>query len=305
MPRCLVSFGANIGDPAETIRAALVSLKSRLSVDGDCQVELSRFFKTPPVGGPSGQPPFVNAVAAIESQHSVWEHWAAVRAVESEFGRERNLRWEARKLDLDILLYDNMRIWTPQFKVPHPRMCMRRFILEPACDVAADWLDPVSGMTIRSLTSRLRGQPGCIHLYHHRSVPGVRIATSVAEVSGAKVTSASGAEAGPLRGAARELRLQQADSDEVSGLLATDANITNGLVVYLPQPVGEKLGAWEDIHRDAAVALQMQAADEQVLDRWLGPRYLLASDDESWAIHEINAAFEAMDCPIEPIAVDA
>ncbi|MFN3193034.1 MAG: 2-amino-4-hydroxy-6-hydroxymethyldihydropteridine diphosphokinase [Aureliella sp.] len=304
MPRCLVSFGANIGNPAETIRAASTSLKTRLSgQNAEIEFQLSRFFKTPPVGGPTGQPPFVNAVAAIESKHSVWEHWAAVRAVEAEFGRERNLRWEARKLDLDILLYEDARIWTPQFKVPHPRMCMRRFILEPACDVAANWVDPVSLLSLSELAGHLRRQPVSITLLYGDSVPGMKIASSVAEISGAKICLDS--DLGSVgRTAVRELRLRKVGCTDLVEMAHHDIATCEGIVVYLPPSVGERLGAWEDIHRDAAVAMNLLSAGDENAKSWRGPRYLLASDDEPWAIHELNAAYEAMDCPVEPIADD-
>jgi 2-amino-4-hydroxy-6-hydroxymethyldihydropteridine diphosphokinase len=168
MARCLVSLGANLGDAQATVRAASDLLRSLLA-DGD-RLEMSRLFRTPPVGGPSGQPPFINAVAAINTSLTPWEVWSRIRQVEHHMGRQRIRRWEARKIDLDILLYEDLRIWTRQLKIPHPRMCMRRFILLPALDVAADWIDPVTQWSVEQLAGQLSIGRGSLVLVADREM---------------------------------------------------------------------------------------------------------------------------------------
>ncbi len=354
MARCLVSFGANIGDARATIQQAAARLQERLcgnapDSDGPSRhdaggsFQLSRCYRTPPVGGPAGQPPFINAVAAVTTDVSVWDVWHCIRQIEKEFGRERNLRWEARRIDLDILLYDDARIWTPHLKIPHPRMCMRRFILLPAVDVAGDWLDPVSGWTIAQLADNLRtGASNFVLLAESESRPESLLAEvarrtgaewrtqthqNTQHVSGASDHKGGGrwvsAIVGPLQPASGE---SAECADWISGVRSGE--FETKLVIALAPRIPAADVAWEDYHRAlaelfgvrgsgdlAAVEPSSPSEIDKRLDwcssrstgprnlgpRNLGPRYLLASDDSDWAVQELVAALEAMDCPIEPI----
>ncbi len=86
MTCCLISFGANLGVPAVTISQAVELLRQHLASNLK-SLSLSRLFKTPAVGGPSGQPPFINAVAALEVENlSAWDLWHAVRQVRIRWG---------------------------------------------------------------------------------------------------------------------------------------------------------------------------------------------------------------------------
>lgn len=293
MANCLVSFGANLGHAAATIRAAYATLQQQLSATSS---ELSRLFKTPPVGGPSGQPPFVNAVAAFNTLASPWEVWKIIRGIEHDFGRERNVRWEARKLDVDILLYADQKIWTPQLKIPHPRMCMRRFILAPAVDCAADYVDPVSGLTIAQLHQRVRSQPGSLCVYTRRPQDDLVLLEEAARVTGAQI---SVQEQSALSGTNRSVHLH----DLNKGLGAAVQNLA---VFVEHQPMREG-AAWEDLYRPLAAQLGLcdsSAPANQRTANWnlSGPRYLLVSEDRQWITHELIAALEAMDCPVEPLS---
>ncbi|MCR9294799.1 MAG: 2-amino-4-hydroxy-6-hydroxymethyldihydropteridine diphosphokinase [bacterium] len=301
MANCLVSFGANIGNPALTVAEACDAFREVL--DKPDTLRRSRLFKTPPVGGPVGQPPFVNAVAAFETSLSEWQIWELVRKIEHQFGRQRNIRWEARKLDLDILLYDAHRVWTPHLKIPHPRMCMRRFILQPACDVAAEWLEPVSRQSLAQLAARLQARPASICLVAKFDIGAQRIAGEVARLARAdwNPLPAPQGEACPAP-ANRWLQLQL-QSHEPCGEAAFAAarEIEAGLIVYLASPVTDSNVAWEDQHRVLASRLNLR--DDPQYPAWnvSGPRYLLESDDPDWATHELVAALDAMDCPVEAI----
>ncbi len=301
MAHCLISFGANIGNALTTILLAAHQLQDRLcNVAEDFQ--LSRCFRTPPVGGPSGQPPFINAVAAITTNCSAWEVWHAIRHVECELGRERNQRWEARRIDLDILLYDEQKIWTPQLKIPHPRMCMRRFILLPALDVAPRWKDPVSGWTIEQLAENVRQGAGNFVLLAAPESHAKNMLVEVARRTGATWRSNSPQDhvecsAGrwlsliecPLENANCELQYPSSD-------LLTQSKL---LLVLAPATVVD--AAWEDVHLPLAQRLNLSPSEllPLVPD---GPRYLLATDDDDWAIQEMIAAVEAMDCPVESLS---
>jgi hypothetical protein len=75
--------------------------------------------------------------------------------IESALGRERHDRWADRTLDLDLLLYSDEIIDTPALTVPHPRMSFRRFVLEPAAEIAGSMIHPTSGWTLDQLLSHL------------------------------------------------------------------------------------------------------------------------------------------------------
>lgn len=311
MARCLISLGANIGNAAETIRQAADELKRQLG-DKTVDFRLSRLFKTPPVGGPSGQPPFVNAVAAFETQWDPWQVWALIRKVESAFGRSRNQRWEARKLDLDILLFGPQRIWTPQLKVPHPRMCMRRFILVPAVDVARNWIDPVSGWTIDRLAAGLRTQPASVVLLASNPSSAIPILSEAARLavadwrvpgSNAETQSCEPNSArNPIESSnVRWVSLGQYHFAGDAAMHVTQPSVRAQLRVWLAPCVTAEGGAWEDYHFSLAESIGL--VDGAVSPTSLeGPRYLLASDDRQWAVHELVAALEAMDCPVEPLS---
>lgn len=291
MARCLVSFGANLGDASGTIRAAVALLREKLGGSHAC-LKLSRFFRTPPIGGPTGQPPFVNAVAAVSTERNVWEMWNAVREVEFQLGRTRNQRWEARPIDIDILIYDDQRIWTPQFKVPHPRMCMRRFILAPAVDVAAEWADPVTGQTILELYENVRSGPSSLTLVAGQQDVATNLLQQAARQALARWRTHEG-----LSSQLSDLRWVEVSNSLEENARAGDA--ASKLVVVLADPMKVEGVLWEDFCRALAIDLNLVGGSYGESVR--GPRYLLPSDDPAWAVHELVAALDAMDCPVEPL----
>jgi 2-amino-4-hydroxy-6-hydroxymethyldihydropteridine diphosphokinase len=312
MSQCLISFGANLGQPADTIEQAAVQVQQRLT-PGLRDFRMSRLFRTPAVGGPSGQPPFINAVAALEIDgRSAWDVWQAVRDTEHALGRVRMERWEARRIDLDVLTFDDQRIWTQHFKLPHPRMVMRRFILEPALDVAPQWREPVSGWSIDELARALRSGPASIAL----------ISGNAAQAQGLLERAAAQAQCAWITPRLNAGHATQAQQDAPAappqagrwlGLVpvhalreARDLSIEPApkLVFVLAEPATKPGAAWEDFHRPLANWLGLSIAGNHARhSHWplAGPRYLLATDDLAWAEHEVIAALEAMDCPVEAI----
>lgn len=108
----------------------------------------SALYRTAPVGGPPGQPDYLNAVMAFDPSPR-WRDperlLAELHAIEHAFGRERRVRWEARVLDLDLLALGRRVADGPGLTLPHPRLLDRPFVLVPLLDVAPDWCDPRSG----------------------------------------------------------------------------------------------------------------------------------------------------------------
>lgn len=79
-----------------------------------------------------------------------------LQRIEAEFGRRRRgQRWGARVLDLDIVLWDGGCFSTPHLTIPHPRFRLRKFVLGPARRIAGPWRDPLTGLTVHQLFSRL------------------------------------------------------------------------------------------------------------------------------------------------------
>jgi 2-amino-4-hydroxy-6-hydroxymethyldihydropteridine diphosphokinase len=126
---------------------------------GSDPIVASHIYRTPPVGGPTGQGEFLNAIVSLKTEADPFAVWRVLRTIEERLGRRRQHRWEARAIDLDLILHGDQRVWTPHFKIPHPRMAMRRFVLAPAAEIAPDLIDPVTGWTITKLLQQVEASP--------------------------------------------------------------------------------------------------------------------------------------------------
>ena len=150
----LVALGSNLpsewGAPDETLLRAverLDAISERLTVRA-----VSSIWRTLPVGesvGPSGQPIFANAVAAVETTLGPFELLETLQEIEREARRVRRFFWGPRTLDLDLILFDGEILTSPTLTVPHPRTVWRDFVLGPACEIAPDWRLPTTGLTLR------------------------------------------------------------------------------------------------------------------------------------------------------------
>jgi 2-amino-4-hydroxy-6-hydroxymethyldihydropteridine diphosphokinase len=138
----LIALGSNLpssaGSPPETVTAALAALSS----NGLVPVKVSRLYETEAWPDPS-DPPFINAVAQLETRLPPPALLACLQAVEQFFGRKRGERNAPRTLDIDILDYDG-RIEAGPPTLPHPRLESRAFVLVPLAEIAPDWRHPIS-----------------------------------------------------------------------------------------------------------------------------------------------------------------
>lgn len=163
----IVALGANLPgptgqSPAETLEQALSALLEK----GCRLIAQSEWFETEPVPV-SDQPWFVNGVAIIETEHDAKTLLEFCFDIEHEFGRERNIRWEARVLDIDIVSFNNEvtpspDIWglesnkeNEHLVLPHPRMHQRSFVLAPLVAIAPEWQHPVLGETAKDLLGKI------------------------------------------------------------------------------------------------------------------------------------------------------
>jgi 2-amino-4-hydroxy-6-hydroxymethyldihydropteridine diphosphokinase len=148
----LIGLGSNLGDRPANLNGAISALGH---VPGIAVLKVSPFHETEPVGGPPGQGMFLNAVALLETDLEPLSLLHVLQEIETRFGRERTVRWGERTLDLDLLLFDNRIIDTPELCLPHPRMRTRRFVLEPLVEVAPGAVDPVTGRPFSAILADL------------------------------------------------------------------------------------------------------------------------------------------------------
>lgn len=130
-----VGLGANVGDPAQQVRAA-VAVLARLP--GTRVQACSSLYRSAPVGV-TAQPDFVNAVCALQTELPAHELLHALLDVERAHGRVRGAeRGAPRPLDLDLLLYGAVRCADAELTLPHPRMHARAFVLAPLAEIAPE-----------------------------------------------------------------------------------------------------------------------------------------------------------------------
>jgi 2-amino-4-hydroxy-6-hydroxymethyldihydropteridine diphosphokinase len=115
----------------------------------------SAWHETAPIGGPAGQENFLNGALVLQTALGPQELLAFLQQIEGQLGRQRTVRWGPRTIDLDLLLYDDLVLNTPSLVLPHPRLAVRRFVLEPAAEVAGKMLHPTIGWTVARLLAHL------------------------------------------------------------------------------------------------------------------------------------------------------
>lgn len=151
MSRVFIGIGSNQGDRLMLISRAV----KLLSAVGGVQVtRLATIIETEPVGGPP-QPPFLNTVVEAETARAPQELLAILKDIERRLGRTPSpVRWAARPIDLDLLLYDERVITEPGLTVPHPRLHERGFVLEPLAQLSPELIHPVLKEPIAALRDR-------------------------------------------------------------------------------------------------------------------------------------------------------
>jgi 2-amino-4-hydroxy-6-hydroxymethyldihydropteridine diphosphokinase len=137
-----VALGSNLDDPPRQIAAAFERLAA---LEGCRLVARSRLYRTAPLG-PQDQPEFVNAAAGLLTVLGPRELLGALKRIEAELGRAQPIvRWGPRRIDLDLLLLDDVRMAEPDLAIPHPGLTRRNFVLYPLQDIAPELLVPGEG----------------------------------------------------------------------------------------------------------------------------------------------------------------
>ncbi len=164
-----IALGANLGDPLATLLAVRPRLAALLSSAAGKptppRLRWSPLFRTAPVGGPPGQPDYLNGALLVDPAPPL-DPAALLEellALEVRFGRERRLRWGARTLDLDLLWCGAQRRTTPALTLPHPRLLERTFVLAPLAAIDPHLVPPGAdgpvGLRLAVLLARAGEEP--------------------------------------------------------------------------------------------------------------------------------------------------
>jgi 2-amino-4-hydroxy-6-hydroxymethyldihydropteridine diphosphokinase len=165
-----LSLGTNLGHRENNLKQALQELPPEVEV-----VAISRLYETAPAYVVD-QPSFLNMVVEGQTTLTPTDLLAYLKQIEDEIGREKAVRYGPRKIDLDIIFYDDL-VWnTPDLQIPHPGMAERGFVLCPLADIAAGFVHPILKKTVAELAANLTTDDGILrvttsftHAQLHRS----------------------------------------------------------------------------------------------------------------------------------------
>ena len=339
--QCLISFGSNLGDRHALVADAAKAV-ARLPAVADLRA--SRLFETPPIGGPTGQEPFLNAVAAFNTEASAREILDCLQTIEMDLGRQRRQRWGARAIDLDVVLHGELVGGGTGLIVPHPRYTARQFVLRPACDVAAHYRDPRFGWTLERLANHIdQGTPSLALVGGDQAIREelcVRLATQFgittfaarpfpermkvvgnapARVSQDRPTSSKVASLGRVvesatsTGKKADPQVQNPESGQAgSEICSVKAESGPWVSAFLP-PLPHLASAETNSVSVPRLVVRLQSKTEKARwpaphqmwpAGWRWPEYRLEIDDFDWAVSELVSALSSMRCPVEPVTVD-
>ena len=143
-----VALGANLGEPKSTFHTAtLMLIRPSIRV-----LRRARLYSSKPVG-PQDQPNFVNSMLELETTDEPSDLLAILKKTEAQLGRTKSRRWGPRIIDLDIILYGERQLETPELTIPHREMTRRRFVLAPLADLCPNRVVPGTGQSVAELLS--------------------------------------------------------------------------------------------------------------------------------------------------------
>ena len=148
-----IALGSNLENPLQQVTAATTAIAGLGNI-----VRLSAWYRSRAVGPAElpeySQPDYINGVLALTTALSPEELLDALQSIEQAQGRIRTIRWGARTLDLDILLFNQATLQTPRLSIPHPHMTLRNFVVVPLHEIAPDLILP-DGRTIADILATL------------------------------------------------------------------------------------------------------------------------------------------------------
>ena len=325
--QCLISFGSNLGDRHEVIAEAARRIdQSSVPLQGT-ELRTSRLFETPPIGGPGGQDPFLNAVAAFDTHASAREVLSLLQTLELELGRQRHQRWAARSIDLDVVLHGELVGGGTGLIVPHPRYTARQFVLKPACDVAAHYRDPRFGWTLATLSQHISSGNASMALVGGDAKTRATLCDRLTQEHDIRTFPAKPmSQPMPIVGnAPAATRTSEANLPQGEPISACGDQ--PWVAAYLPKlplgpnpandtdPASETDPTSETMTSPTVPRLvaRLQRTTEETRwpaphqiwpAGWEWPEYRLEVDDLSWAVSELASALDSMRCEVVPVTED-
>lgn len=300
MTRCLLGIGSNLGDRAAQMDAALVRLRQHERID---VLADSGWEETAPVGGPQKQLSYLNGAILVDTALEPSELLEELLQVERTLGRERDLRWGPRSVDLDLLLFGEEIVDQPGLTVPHPWMAVRRFVLDPAGIVAPDMIHPVIGWSLGRLAENLRALPLVIAIRGMTTEAIVCAVHKAAKDCDAYIASAAStnssvlvSESSAVSAAAESLELPRAHWAATEREIRNARKEDGGRVILFDD-------AWRATRTVEATAaaeqpiqpnLLIQLTDGNEQDEFDGPTLFLDTDDHDRLQHDVTAAIQGM-----------
>jgi 2-amino-4-hydroxy-6-hydroxymethyldihydropteridine diphosphokinase len=144
-----LSLGTNVGDRGKNLRDAIATLRDA----GLPVMRVSSIYETEPVDY-LDQPWFLNCAVEAETELGAVELLHVLRGIETQMGSKKPVAKGPRLIDMDVLLYGDEVIDTPELQIPHPRMHLRRFVLEPLAEIAPNLRHPIAGLSISEMLAR-------------------------------------------------------------------------------------------------------------------------------------------------------
>ncbi len=151
-----IGLGSNVGDREEFIEQAVFLLEKNPNIT---VTRRSTNYETEAEGG-GDQPPFINAAVEIKTTLPPLKLLEVTQEIEAALGREREVEWGPRTIDLDILLYDDQILSEDKLQIPHPLMHERLFVLKPLKEIAPHAIHPVLEKTVEALYDERKAEAG-------------------------------------------------------------------------------------------------------------------------------------------------
>ena len=322
--QCLISFGSNLGDRHELIAEAARKVAAANCVSDHGGLKTSRLFETPPIGGPGGQEPFLNAVGAFDTIASAREILSLLQTLENELGRQRRRRWDARSIDLDVVLHGQLVGGGTGLIVPHPRYTARQFVLQPARDVAPHYRDPRFGWTLERLAEHLSAGSPSIALVGGEQQTRAELCRRLTEEHGIRTFAAS-----PIPEPMNVIGNAPSPAPRLPGNAGSESSQEKRATIGEPIDV-KPSEPWVSAYVPELPALDSEETNSARMPRlvariqrtniqqsneetqwpaphqmwpagWQWPEYRLEVSDIDWAVTELVSALESMRCPAVPV----
>ncbi|HET6883115.1 MAG TPA: 2-amino-4-hydroxy-6-hydroxymethyldihydropteridine diphosphokinase [Pirellulales bacterium] len=266
MARALVALGSNLGDRAIALTAAASAIGKLPATQ---LLANSSWIESAAVGGPPDQPSFLNGAVLVQTPLAPRDLIDRLQQIETAGGRSRDVRWGPRTLDLDLLLYDDLVVHTEQLDLPHPRMAFRRFVLEPAAQIAPQMLHPTTGRTVAQLLANLNITPPYLALLGPPACGKTALAMELAAKTGSRlILDPPANSAGPRTTREIEFLTRRA---RLLGSLSGEVWTVSDF--WLPQSL-----AWAEAEAGAALRLEVEDALRQVEGAGMSARFVAALD---------------------------